>query len=149
MRPNRPRDDPNGFLEALQKKYAPEGPTVNDEATTINKPIRLGGKVVEEVGFDKVRRQQSLLRELRIVLLDGSCVAGLTSDARARDGRRRRQAMEQIRNACPNPVELDLSRNLIERWEEVAGICGQLKRLKSLRLKYAGSLDTVCGISRS
>ncbi|KAI9783912.1 MAG: hypothetical protein M1816_001122 [Peltula sp. TS41687] len=133
VRPNRPRDHPNSFLEALHKKYAYEDP-IEPPGTTSNQPIILGGKVVEEVGFDKIRKQQAVLRDLRVVLLDGCRVAGLTSDGRAGDKGRRRQAIEEIRNTCPNIVELDLSRNLIERWEEVAGICAPLERLRSLRL---------------
>ena len=33
-------------------------------------------------------------------------------------------------------VELDLSRNLLETWIDVIGICGALKHLAALELKY-------------
>ena len=137
------------FLEALHEKYAPEGALVNDgmSSTLQSSPkvehyIRWGGKIVEEVGFEKIRQKQAHLQELTIVLLDGHAVAGLTSDAQARDKKRKRFAQEAIRRTCPNIVELDLSRNLLEKWEEVFGICRELKRLKSLRLKYADQSNT-------
>lgn len=91
---------------------------------------------MEEVGFDKIRRQQAMLNELSIVLLDGSCVAGLTSDPQATDAVQITKAIEGIKETCTNILELDLSRNLLERWDQVAGICRQLRRLRSLRVKY-------------
>ena len=44
--------------------------------------------------------------------------------------------MQEVANVCPNIADLDLSRNLLERWEDVVGICTQLKRLNSLRLQW-------------
>jgi tubulin-specific chaperone E len=41
---------------------------------------------------------------------------------------------EEIERTCPLIMELDLSRNLFERLEAMAGICGGLKSLRSLRL---------------
>jgi hypothetical protein len=114
-------------------------------------PIEWGGKIVEEVGFEKVRRRQAMLPELRIVLLDGCRVAGLTNNARALSDdsdasmRRRTAAMQEIARVCPNVVELDLSRNLIERWEDVVAICAQLKALRSLRVKYGFCIPIVYG----
>lgn len=154
MRPNRPTDPARGFVEALQQKYASEVPTRNDEPGTtaaaqpLNKPISWGGKVVEEVGFEKVRQQQALLQQLHVVLLDGCRVVGLMGNAVAGDEDQQRNAEEDIRETCPNIVELDLSRNLLERWEDVAKICRQLKRLKSLRLKYGATLNMVVGKGR-
>ncbi|KAI9825572.1 MAG: hypothetical protein M1826_006962 [Phylliscum demangeonii] len=151
VRPNRPADPPLGFLDALHAKYVPDVLDDGDDgaagshvttaagATAAARPkakaIEWGGKVVEEVGFDKVRRQQALVQELRIVLLAACCVAGVTGEGRAAVERGGRPAaLERIALTCPNIVELDLSRNLLESWEEVVAICRQLRRLRSLRV---------------
>ena len=84
VRPNRPADKPRTFLEALRHKYVEEDPAEEDigdvsdlePAYVVGKRqvIRISGKEAEEVGFDKIRRQQSQLDELKIVLLDGLCM---------------------------------------------------------------------------
>lgn len=40
-----------------------------------------------------------------------------------------------VEEACPKAGELDLSRNLFEEWREVADICGQLEKLRNLRVE--------------
>lgn len=94
--------------------------------------IEISGKVVEEVGFDKIRKQLAELQELKIVLLDGLCVAGVLGDG---DLDEREKTKARIGETCPKIVELDLSRNLMRRWIDVADICDQLKRLRLLKLK--------------
>lgn len=89
----------------------------------MNKEIEISGKLVEEVGFDKIRRQQEQLQELKIVIVDG-----LRID-RAEDN------FQNIEGDCPKIIELDLSRNFFEDCREIEVICGKLKQLKSLRLK--------------
>jgi len=83
----------------------------------------ISGKVAEEVGFDKIRQQLSQLHELKIILVDG-----LRINCSEKDG-------NTVREVCPKIVELDLSRNLFEDWEEVVHICRELDNLRSLRLK--------------
>jgi hypothetical protein len=78
---------------------------------------------VEKVGFDKIRKQQSQLQELKIVIVDGYRINEAT-----RNG--------SIQEHCGNIVELDLSRNLFESLEEILLICGELPALQRLRLKY-------------
>ncbi|KAL5365621.1 hypothetical protein BJX96DRAFT_169251 [Aspergillus floccosus] len=97
-----------------------------------DKPIEISGKVVEEVGFDKIRKQLAELQELKIVLLDGLRVAGVFS--REAIPEQYDAALQEIEQTCPKIVELDLSRNLINRWMEVACICSRLKRLRKLKL---------------
>ena len=153
MRPSRPADKPRGFLEALREKYASEfleqekilrekrehyvSPSTGD---ALNGSIEISGKVVEEVGFDKIRKQLSELQELKIVLLDGLQVAGI----RAEDGLQEEEekgsgekdmARREIEQTCPKITELDLSRCLLSRWRDVADICGRLGRLRVLKLK--------------
>lgn len=149
VRPTRPVDPPVGFLEALHNKYASEsskstGLTSHGESS--EKPIEISGKVVEEVGFEKIREQLARLYELQIVLLDGLCIAGILSDATARAETRWLQELERIKETCPKITELDLSRNLIETWAEVEGVCTALPKLKSLRVKYVH--PELCGHTR-
>ena len=117
----------------MHEKYASDAGAAAGDA-----PIEISGKVVEEVGFAKVRAQQAALRELRIVLVDGQRIAGLCEHPW--DGEPRGDAWEQelrrIANICPSIVELDLSRSLLERWADVAGICSALPSLRRLVLEY-------------
>lgn len=100
----------------------------------IPKAIEISGKVVEEVGFDKIRKQLAELEELRIVLLDGLRISGvLSSHEQPEDAVR--EAAPQIAATCPKIIELDLSRSLLGSWRDVWEICNQLKQLKRLRVK--------------
>ncbi|GKZ18476.1 hypothetical protein AbraIFM66951_003354 [Aspergillus brasiliensis] len=141
VRPSRPADKPRGFIEALREKYASEflaqetarqGQGNNIAGDALHKPIEISGKVVEEVGFDKIRKQLARLQELKIVLLDGLQVAGvLGHDALAEEIE---SAYAEIEQTCPQITELDLSRNLLTTWSGVARICERLKFLKALKL---------------
>jgi hypothetical protein len=42
---------------------------------------------------------------------------------------------EDVKEACPKAVEVDLSRNRFEEWREVASICEQLEKLRNLRVE--------------
>ncbi|KAF7589672.1 hypothetical protein BBP40_003964 [Aspergillus hancockii] len=141
VRPSRATDKPRGFLEALREKYASEfeqetaarlklGDDVSGDL--LHKPIEISGKVVEEVGFDKVRKQLAELQELKIVLLDGLRVAGALGHEASAD--QVESGCKEIEQTCPKIIELDLSRSLLNCWGDVASICGSLKRLKVLKL---------------
>ncbi|PLB55113.1 tubulin-specific chaperone [Aspergillus steynii IBT 23096] len=140
VRPSRASDKPRGFLEALREKYASgleqvstkETPGGNPSEDSRHKPIEISGKVVEEVGFDKIRKQLAELQELRIVLLDGLCVAGALPGAAEHEQVER--ARKEIQQTCPKITGLDLSRNLLTSWTDVQGICAQLKGLNLLKL---------------
>ncbi|KAL2199010.1 hypothetical protein P885DRAFT_75421 [Corynascus similis CBS 632.67] len=122
VRPTRVPDAPQTFLSALQSKYA----GVSAEDQTPARQIKFSGKVAEEVGFDKIRRQQAQLHELQFVILDGLQVA-YAMDPEAKDGH------ESIGRGCPKVKELDLSRNLFERFGPIVEICAELRQLRSLR----------------
>ncbi|KAH9870551.1 hypothetical protein IAQ61_006027 [Plenodomus lingam] len=101
--------------------------------------IKFSGKVAEEVGFDKIRKQLAQLSELKIVILDGLCM--WRPEARGERWMAEGEKTD-VREACPKAMELDLSRNLFEEWREVAGICEQLDRLGSLRVDGTRFRDT-------
>jgi hypothetical protein len=136
VRPSRPSDQPRGFLEALREKYASESQEFPDilEVGARPKAIEISGKVVEEVGFDKIRRQLAELQELRIVLLDGLRIAGV-SPSYDQDHNPQSEAAQDIGRTCPKIIELDLSRSLLSQWRDVWDICNQLPHLKRLKLK--------------
>ncbi|KAJ5089457.1 hypothetical protein N7532_008141 [Penicillium argentinense] len=138
VRPSRPSELPRSFLEGLRAKYASESEQeLVKESLTGNIPpktaIEISGKVVEEVGFDKIRKQLAELQELRIVLLDGLRISGVLSSYDQPEDEVSRLAPE-IASTCPKVMELDLSRSLLTRWRDIWQICNQLKKLKKLRL---------------
>ncbi|KAL2840578.1 hypothetical protein BJY01DRAFT_218383 [Aspergillus pseudoustus] len=140
VRPSRPSDKPRGFVEALREKYASEfeqrrarqARADADANAAEEKPIEFNGKIAEEVGFDKIRKQLAELEELKIVLLDGLRVAGVLAQEASRQ--QIEDARGDIERICPKITELDLSRNLFTEWKDVADISGPLERLKLLRL---------------
>lgn len=117
------KDKEQSFLEAVQAKYAPETPTKSADPSN---QIEISGKVVEEVGFDKIREQQSQLHELKIVLVDGM---------RIKEAQYEPRIHLEISLVCPKIVELDLSRNLFEKFHQIADTIRQLVDLRKLRLK--------------
>jgi hypothetical protein len=145
VRPSRPSDPPRGFAEALRDKYASEFEQELAHHASVEgegegdagqkNAIEISGKVVEEVGFDKIRKQLAELAELRIVLVDGMCVVGVLPSYEP-DQSLVEQACQEIMQTCPKIIELDLSRSLLSRWRDVWQICDSLKQLKRLRLRY-------------
>lgn len=125
VRPARPAEKPRTFLEALRYKYAAEV-TADQKPISSGSQIVISGKVAEEIGFDKIRRQQAQLSELKIVILDGMRIDWATHPG----------AQEKpIRNVCPKLTELNLSRNLLAKFGTVAEICSHLSDVRGLRLK--------------
>lgn len=151
VRPTRRSDPPQSFVSTLKSKYASDDPDFEDPDVQIvfnaqpgdnarrrdplqklNQPIKFSGKVAEEIGFDKIRKQLAQLEELKIIILDGLCM--WRPEARG-DGWLQNQEADDVKIACPKATELDLSRNLFEEWREVPSICEQLDRLRSLRVE--------------
>lgn len=103
-------------MVAVTEKYASE--------LAKTSVIKFSNKVAEEVGFDKIQRKQAQLSELRVVIVDGACIATP-----------RFEGDEPISKAFPKIAELDLSRNLFQKVGTVVDICSELPALRSLRLK--------------
>jgi hypothetical protein len=122
VRPTRATDPAQSFVEAVHQKYASEI-TERRDALVAESQIEISGKVVEEVGFDKIRQQLAQLHELKIVIVDGLRVAIAE------------KAERRIKETCPKIIELDLSRNLFEDYQEIMKVCRELENLKILRLK--------------
>jgi hypothetical protein len=148
IRPTRKPDTPRTFVQALKSKYASEqddedfqDPDVKVVFNVQNphktpavqpKPILFNGKLAEEIGFDKIRKQLAQLSELKIIILDGLYMH--RPEARG-NGWVEGGGKKDVTDACPKALELDLSRNLFEEWREVAAICEQLSDLRSLRVE--------------
>ncbi|KAG9199810.1 hypothetical protein G6514_007924 [Epicoccum nigrum] len=162
VRPTRKPDTPRSFVEALRAKYADgdfEDPSVNvvfvmkegdnanmrkDPTSRLNQPIRFNGKIAEEVGFDKIKKQLAQLEELKYVILDGMriCRPEVRTNSRTADELEWPHGSTDIVCTCPKTYELDLSRNLFEEWREVAAVCEQLHRLRILRVDGTRFRDT-------
>lgn len=130
VRPTRPADAPLSFLAALNERYVVDAPGAVQGKSKVE--IVISGKVAQEMGFDKIWRRQSRLKELKIVVLDGQKVAMARSDGDVND----EGLAATIAETSPKVVELDLSRNLFERFGPVVDICRDLKDLQKLCIKY-------------
>ncbi|GAB7348580.1 hypothetical protein MBLNU459_g6966t1 [Dothideomycetes sp. NU459] len=130
LRPSSAWDQPRNFLGALRSKYAATEAEIKDGQPV----IRISGKEAEEVGFDKVARQQAQLQNLKIVVLDGLLIQSSSEEISRRNSVVNVVKSESIEETCPNVTELDLGRNLFESIEEIASICAELDILLSLKL---------------
>lgn len=166
MRPSRPTGQRRSLVAAIKAKYASGVDASSRQPVSESRVVVISGKVAEEVGFDKIRRQQARLDELKVVLLEGMCVAfavppdglAIVEDRGARSGggggggwwekggqqvgddevddaQREREEEESIRETCPRITELDLGQNLLEQFEEVVKMAGELDGLKTLRIR--------------
>ncbi|KAK3341231.1 hypothetical protein B0T25DRAFT_573635 [Lasiosphaeria hispida] len=124
IRPSRPVDAPQTFVSALQLKYV--GDPAAEDRPEPHKQIVISGKVAQEIGFDKIRREQAQLAELKIIILDGSRVAYASHPS---------GDQQSISQVCPKVTELDLSRNLFNRFGTVVEICSELGGLNALRVR--------------
>ena len=102
--------------------------------------IQISGKTVEEIGFQKVATQLATLHELRIVLLDGLCLRGVLDRPCLSVLDLVLQERQRIEDQTLKIQELDLSRNLIEEWADVVGICSTLRFLTVLQLELVFSI---------
>ena len=118
-------------MDTVRGKYASElihGVYDIHESKPGDHTIRISGKNIEEVGFEKVRRQIANLKQLRIIVVDTLRIN--RPEARSQIPGPR---PFDITNTCPRVWELDISRNLFETWAEIIDICRQLPRLTNLR----------------
>jgi len=131
IRPNRKPDRERTVLEAIKFKY---GAGSADAAADVDVVV-ISGKVAEEVGFDKIAKEQAQLTELRIVLIDQLVVNGIAP--RGSPVRHVSNAQGELLEMCPNITELDLGWNTIEHWSQVGDVCAALPKLTTLKLGYA------------
>jgi hypothetical protein len=136
IRPNRIADTAITVVEAVQQKYA-SGFTPEEAVA-----LRISGKDVEEVGFEKIRQQMANLHELQIVVLDKLCVRSARGDAEE----------PTLASVCPNIRELDLGYNLFEDVSQALAICAGLEKLEVLKLdgnRFVTSSPLPAGIGQT
>lgn len=127
IRPSRKPDPERTVLEAIKYKY---GQADRNESER-NDVVIISGKVAEEVGFEKIAKEQAHLMDLRVVLIDQLNVVGVAAPD---SGAAVIQAAQQmLLSVCPNITELHIGYNPIETWQKVAEICLNLPRLRVLR----------------
>jgi dynactin complex subunit len=127
VRSSRKPDLRRSFIQAVKEKYAGEAQPSD--------PNVISGKVVEEVGFEKIQDQQRRLHELKIVVVDGSQIEAAEDDGD-----------EAIETMCPSIVELDISRNIFP-FVKMCKIIrpDKLSNLKKLKFKYVCLLRSHLG----
>lgn len=104
------------YLTAIRECYRTEVQQVLEDEITF------ASKTVKMVGFEAISEKQ---REecLTVVALSGREVSGPGPE-------------NQIRTTTPHVLSLDLSRNLLSCWEDVAAITEQLEQLEELLLSH-------------
>jgi tubulin-specific chaperone E len=140
IRPGRASDVPRTFLEALKYKYA-SAEVVEDSNSNLayevgKNPIRISGKQVEEVGFDKINKQLAALDELKIVILDGLRISQPITRDVEEEKSNELEVQSVIKETCPKITQLDLGKNLFEELREIGLICDTLQYLTELKLEY-------------
>ncbi|KAL8896202.1 MAG: hypothetical protein Q9207_007819 [Kuettlingeria erythrocarpa] len=94
--------------------------------------LQIGGKEVEEVGFDLITQLQSAWSDLKVISLSGLCIRGVSAEPWLPDSRG--VARTQIASLGLKCKELDLSSNLLENWDDVADVCIGMPDLQTLKL---------------
>ncbi|OAQ97006.1 hypothetical protein LLEC1_06364, partial [Akanthomyces lecanii] len=120
VRPTRPSDTPVSFVAALKAKYVEQEPEASEAPYS---QVKFAGKIAEEVGFDKVRRQMAQLDELKMAILDGVHMASA-----------RQEGEPAVAHVSPKLAHIDISRNLFENLGPVVEICKDLPSLKKLAI---------------
>lgn len=115
----------------MKQKYASEV-TLEQNPVSNTAQIEISGKVVQEVGFDKIRQQISKLDSLKIIILTNQRVCTVSKDGE-----------DTIADVCPAAELIDLTGNLIHLFGEVVAVCQSLTRLRILKLKFALPLHDV------
>ena len=119
------------FLEAFKQKYAPL-----EDAQKNPAEIRISGKVVEEIGFEKIQSKLAALRDLKIVVLDGRCITGVHLEPYGDTKAAAWQEWKSFAEGGLEVEELDISYNLFEYWEYILGIISCMPGLKVLNVGY-------------
>ncbi|KAI4118030.1 MAG: hypothetical protein LQ345_001830 [Seirophora villosa] len=129
VRLSKPVDKPVAFLSAMRSKY---GSKSHVQAGQPLEAISIGGKNVDEVGFSLIAQKQSAWSNLKVISLNGLCINGVSSTPWQLESRQ--NAVAELTGLGIRCEELDLSRNLLESWDDVVAICSCLSELRTLKL---------------
>ncbi|XP_075211361.1 tubulin-binding cofactor E isoform X2 [Lycorma delicatula] len=109
-------------VEAIKLRYGDNVVADDLEDTLLQVKKALNAPFLEMVGFDAVNKKLSCFETLEIVWLHDYAVSSVGGDP------------NELKELCPNIREMDLSKNLLSDWFEVAGITKQLNSLTILNL---------------
>lgn len=119
MKKSKKHDGAHTFYEALVNTY---GTSVEEQE------IKIGSKIVESYGFEKLQRLQADFTYLKNISLSRKQIVEIRKDEE-----------ELIQEHLKNLRELDLSFNLISSWKEILTI---IRNLKLKKLKLVGNRIT-------
>ena len=118
IRPSRPQDLRVSFIEALRNKYSSRLAT--------DQPVEISGKIVREVGFERIQQHWQDIQNHDTIDLTGSCIF-----VKEHNGPTQAQ---DIREIDLKVRTLDLSNNLLESWADTLTVCRDLEYLRSLNV---------------
>lgn len=110
--------------DSIRNRYG----LVNDDLAGVDRDniaslkAKINAPFLEMVGFEKINKKQSTFNQLKIVALREQRISHAGEPA-------------ELLELCPNIIELDLSKNLINSWQIIAEICSQLRSLQSLDVR--------------
>lgn len=128
IRPTRKPDTERTILEAIEFKYTT---SLSGENGNQLDAVIISGKVAEEVGFEKIAKEQAQLVDLRVVLLDQLVVNGIAP--RGSSASAVKEAQGVLARTCPSIREIDIGWNTIETLQDIADICAALPHLRVLK----------------
>ncbi|KAL8847034.1 MAG: hypothetical protein Q9221_007894, partial [Calogaya cf. arnoldii] len=131
IRPDSKRiDKSQTLLSALREKYGSQ--SIQNGANEKSSAIIIGGKEVDEVGFDAISKKQSAWSALTIVSLDGLRIKNINDTSH--HAQQEHDEELRILSSGLKWQALDLSRNLFAGWNEITNICRSLEDLRVLKL---------------
>lgn len=131
LKSNKKYDDFNTFYKSLVDTY---GTTVEDQE------IKIGVKLVQSYGFDKLQRLQSDFNYLKTISLNRKCLVGCLEEGKS----------QLINSELKNLQELDLSFNLFIDLSDILSIIKPLSlnklNLTGNRLQMVSKIETIRSI---
>merc|ERR1719483_601078 len=113
-----------GLVNAVEERYGEvEGDTGGVEQKEMEDlQAEIGARFVQVVGFDRVNKEQSQIKDLKTVSIRNMGVKGRGDE-------------EDLKSTLPSLTDLDLSESLVSSWSELSTLCYQLQ-LYTLDLSY-------------
>jgi len=113
-----------GLVKAVKDRYGEvEGKTGGVEQKEMEDlQAEIGARFVQVVGFDRVNKEQSQIKDLKTISIRNMGVKG-------------RGEEDDVQTTLPALRDLDLSESLVSTWSEISLLCYQLQ-LHTLDLSY-------------
>ncbi|KXT06001.1 hypothetical protein AC579_6047 [Pseudocercospora musae] len=118
LRPNQQWDRRRTFYQALREKYMPE------DAGTGGDIVYFSTKQAEEVGFEKFAKRQAALKGIKTIVLGHMCISCKAL----------RSERDLIAETCKEIMDLDVSSNLFESFDDILSLLLPMPKLRSVVL---------------